>query len=104
MDSQVNSLVPPDGRTNLAGAPAGAVAGAGALPGAGAADFGLGGLTERIPGLARVRGNPRLPLILAVAFAVAVIAGLILWIRAPDYRVLYSNLSDSDGGAILTAL
>lgn len=104
MNSQVNSLVPPDGRTNLAGAPAGAVAGAGALPGAGAADFGLGGLTERIPGLARVRGNPRLPLILAVAFAVAVIAGLILWSRAPDYRVLYSNLSDSDGGAILTAL
>jgi flagellar M-ring protein FliF len=33
-----------------------------------------------------------------------VVAGLILWSRAPDYRVLYSNVSDQDGGAIVAAL
>ena len=36
--------------------------------------------------------------------AIAVITALVLWSRAPDYRVLYSNLSDRDGGAIIAAL
>jgi flagellar M-ring protein FliF len=35
---------------------------------------------------------------------VAVVVGLWLWSRAPDYKVLYSNLSDQDGGSIITAL
>jgi Flagellar biosynthesis/type III secretory pathway lipoprotein len=51
-----------------------------------------------------MRGNPRAPLIFAVALLVAIVAGLFLWSRAPDYKVLYSNLSDRDGGAIITAL
>jgi flagellar M-ring protein FliF len=28
----------------------------------------------------------------------------VLWAQTPDYRVLYSNLSDRDGGAIIAAL
>ncbi|OJB38477.1 flagellar M-ring protein FliF [Burkholderia ubonensis] len=105
MDSQANSLINPDARTGLA-SPAPGAAAAAALPGAGGAgvDFGLGGFAERIPGIARMRGNPKLPFIIAAAFAVAVIAALVLWTRAPDYRVLYSNLSDRDGGAIIAAL
>lgn len=105
MDSQANSLINPDARTGLA-TPAPGAAAAAALPGAGGAgvDFGLGGFAERIPGIARMKGNPKLPLIVAAAFAIAVIAALVLWSRAPDYRVLYSNLSDRDGGAIITAL
>jgi flagellar M-ring protein FliF len=102
MESQANSLINPDARTGLSGASAAA---AGATPGA--PDFGLGGLSGlagRIPGLARMRGNPRLPLILASAAMVAIMAAVILWSRTPDYRVLYSNLSDNDGGAIITAL
>ncbi|MXN60989.1 flagellar basal-body MS-ring/collar protein FliF, partial [Burkholderia pseudomallei] len=54
--------------------------------------------------IARMRGNPKLPFVIAAAFAVAVIVALVLWSRAPDYRVLYSNLSDRDGGAIIAAL
>ncbi|KVD90895.1 flagellar M-ring protein FliF [Burkholderia stagnalis] len=103
MDSQANSLINPDAR---AGLPSPAPGAAAALPGAGGAsvDFGLGGFAERIPGIARMRGNPKLPFVIAAAFAVAVIVALVLWSRAPDYRVLYSNLSDRDGGAIIAAL
>ncbi len=39
-----------------------------------------------------------------VAASFALIAGLWMWGQTPDYRVLYSNLSDSDGGAIIESL
>ena len=32
------------------------------------------------------------------------VLALVLWAKAPDYRVLYNNLSDEDGGAIVTQL
>ncbi len=54
--------------------------------------------------LARLRANPRIPLIVAAAAAIAVVFALVLWAKAPDYRVLYNNLSDEDGGAIVTQL
>jgi flagellar M-ring protein FliF len=54
--------------------------------------------------LAQLRSNPRLPLMAAAALAVAALAALWLWSRAPDYRILYGNVSDRDGGAIITAL
>ncbi|SOE63122.1 flagellar basal-body M-ring protein/flagellar hook-basal body protein (fliF) [Burkholderia sp. OK233] len=109
MDSSANSLINPDARMGLAGAQPGAGA-AGAGQAGGAADLGglgsnLGGnFGQRLSGLAQMRGNPRAPLIFAVALLVAIIAGLFLWSRTPDYKVLYSNLSDRDGGAIITAL
>lgn len=43
-----------------------------------------------------------LGVVLAVVIAAAV--GAWLWAQTPDYRVLYSNLSDRDGGAIIAAL
>ena len=52
----------------------------------------------------RLRANPRIPLIVAAAAAVAVIVAMVLWAKSPDYRTLYSNLSDQDGGAIVTQL
>ncbi|MBK4786135.1 MAG: flagellar basal body M-ring protein FliF [Pantoea sp. Pent] len=54
--------------------------------------------------LARLRANPRIPLIVAAAAAIAVVLARVLWAKAPDYRVLYNNLSDEDGGAIVTQL
>ncbi|CAN7166044.1 flagellar basal-body MS-ring/collar protein FliF [Trinickia sp. LjRoot230] len=104
MDSQANSLINPDARMSLAGAQPGAAAAA-ALPGsavAGGAD--AGGFAQRLSSLSQMRGNPRAPLIFAVAVLIAVVAALILWTRSPDYRVLYSNLSDQDGGSIVAAL
>ncbi|HUW76459.1 MAG TPA: flagellar basal body M-ring protein FliF, partial [Gallionella sp.] len=39
-----------------------------------------------------------------VAALIALLAGMWMWGQTPDYRVLYSNLSDSDGGAIIESL
>ena len=54
--------------------------------------------------LDQLRVNSRLGLMLGVSAAVAAMAALWLWSRAPDYGVLYSNLSDRDGGAIIASL
>ncbi|QJE00942.1 flagellar M-ring protein FliF [Massilia forsythiae] len=40
----------------------------------------------------------------AVALALAVIAALWLWSSAPEYKVLFSNTTDRDGGAITASL
>ncbi len=50
--------------------------------------------------------NTRQTIGLSIAFAatLAVIAGMWMWSQTPDYRVLYSNLSDRDGGAIIESL
>ena len=39
-----------------------------------------------------------------VAAALALIAAIWMWNQSPDYRVLYANYSDKDGGAITAAL
>lgn len=52
----------------------------------------------------RLRANPKIPLMVAGAAAVAIVVALVLWAKAPDYRTLYSNLADQDGGAIVTQL
>lgn len=54
--------------------------------------------------LARLRANPKIPLLIAAAAAISIIVALMLWAKSPDYRVLYSNLSDRDGGDIVTQL
>jgi flagellar M-ring protein FliF len=103
MDSQANSLINPDARMGLAGAQPGAATLQGAA-GAGAGTPELGGFAQRLGSLSQMRSNPRAPLIFAVAVLIAVVAALVLWTRSPDYRVLYSNLSDQDGGQIIAAL
>lgn len=40
----------------------------------------------------------------AVAVAIAIIVGTWLWARQPEYSVLFSNLSDKDGGEIVAVL
>ncbi|HDL7137756.1 TPA: flagellar M-ring protein FliF [Yersinia enterocolitica] len=54
--------------------------------------------------LTRLRANPKIPLLIAAAAAVAILVALMLWAKSPDYRVLYSNLNDRDGGDIVTQL
>ncbi|ODP31172.1 flagellar basal-body MS-ring/collar protein FliF [Pandoraea sp. ISTKB] len=56
------------------------------------------------PLLAQLRSRERLPLLIGGAALVALLIAVFLWSRAPDYKVLYSNLSDRDGGAIITSL
>ena len=40
----------------------------------------------------------------ALAFGIALIVGVILWSRQPDYAVLFSNLAEKDGGAAVASL
>ncbi|MDE2212728.1 MAG: flagellar M-ring protein FliF [Betaproteobacteria bacterium] len=54
--------------------------------------------------LNQLSGQQKMGLILALAALIAVSFGLWLWGTTPDYRVLYSNLSDRDGGAIIDSL
>lgn len=56
------------------------------------------------PLLTRLRSQPQLPLMLAGAALVAVIGALLLWARQPEYRVLYANLGEADGGRIIAEL
>ncbi|WP_211468051.1 flagellar basal-body MS-ring/collar protein FliF [Collimonas silvisoli] len=59
---------------------------------------------KKPPLLEQLRANPKLPLMVGASLAVAAVAAFWLWSRTPDYRVLYSNLSDRDGGAIIASL
>lgn len=62
------------------------------------------GLQARFPTLAKLGAWPKPVQIGLAAAVVAVIVALLLWGQSPDYRVLFSNLDDQDGGAIVTAL
>lgn len=42
--------------------------------------------------------------IVGLAAMAALLIGALLWARQPDYRVLYTNMSDQDGGLIIAAL
>ncbi|WP_369311686.1 flagellar basal-body MS-ring/collar protein FliF [Providencia rettgeri] len=52
----------------------------------------------------RIKADPKIPLMIAAAAAIAIIVALLLWLRSPDYRVLLSNLSAKDGGDIVSQL
>jgi flagellar M-ring protein FliF len=52
----------------------------------------------------RLSTRQKLVLIAGTALAVAVVVVTLLWARTPDYGVLFSGLSERDGGQIVTAL
>lgn len=54
--------------------------------------------------LGRLGGQQKIGLIFAIGAVIALVAGMWMWGTTPDYRVLYSNLSDRDGGAIIQSL
>jgi len=54
--------------------------------------------------LTKLRANPLVPLLVVGAAVIALIAVLLMWASAPEYRVLYSNLSEADGGRIISEL
>lgn len=61
-------------------------------------------VTPRITVLARLPGQHKIALMIAIATVIALAAGAWLWSRTPDYRVLYAGVSDRDGGAIVASL
>ena len=52
----------------------------------------------------RTAGGRKIMLVLGVAAVVAVMGAVWMWGQQPDYRVLFSNFSDRDGGAIVAEL
>lgn len=61
-------------------------------------------ISARLKGLTRLTGGQQVGLMLMLATVIALISGAWMWSQTPDYRVLYSNLSDRDGGAIINSL
>jgi len=70
---------------------------------------------QRLPGRAglpapigtwveQVRAQPRLALVLGAAVLATALAAAVLWGRAPDYKVLYANLPEREGGAVIASL
>lgn len=57
-----------------------------------------------IVGFAQTPGGRNFFLMLGVAFVLALMSGVWMWSQQPDYRVLFSNFSDRDGGAIVASL
>ena len=52
----------------------------------------------------RLSARQKIGGIVAVAFAIALLAGAWLWTKEPPYSILFSNLSEKDGGQIVTSL
>ena len=61
-------------------------------------------LLAKFPVLEKVKALPKPVLLGAAAALVALIAAAVMWSSEPQYKVLFSNLDDRDGGAIVTAL
>ncbi len=62
------------------------------------------GLNNSVEGLLPRQIGSKLFLLAGMAAVVAVMVVFWLWSQQPDYRVLFSNFSDKDGGAIVAAL
>jgi flagellar M-ring protein FliF len=62
------------------------------------------GIAGRLPAWTRIPPQQLLALLLVVATAIALVVGGWMWSTAPEYKVLYSNLTDKDGGAVIAAL
>lgn len=61
-------------------------------------------LLAKFPALEKIRALPKPILLGAAAAVVALIVAAVMWSSEPKYKVLFSNLDDRDGGAIVTAL
>lgn len=54
--------------------------------------------------MAKSPNGRKVVLMIGIAAVIAAMIGLVLWGQKPEYRVLFSNFSDRDGGAIMTSL
>ncbi len=63
-----------------------------------------GAVAPGLVGFAQTTGGRNFFLMLGVAAVVAVMSAVWMWGKQPEYRVLFANFSDRDGGAIVAAL
>jgi flagellar M-ring protein FliF len=57
-----------------------------------------------LEGFNRLDNTRKIWLMVALAAAIAIVVGAVLWARTPTYRVLFANVDGRDGGAILAQL
>ena len=63
------------------------------------------GLADRIrQALARLTSQQKVILMVAIAGVIAVLVASGNWLKQADYRILFSNISERDGGSIIAAL
>ena len=68
-------------------------------------EAGTDNLADRLRyALSRLSNQQKVLLMVAVAAVVAVLVASSTWLKQADYRVLFSNISERDGGAIIAAL
>jgi flagellar M-ring protein FliF len=65
---------------------------------------GTGPLDRLRQAFEQINSQQKILLAVAIAAMVALVVGTMLWSRQPDYKVLFSNLSERDGGSIIAAL
>lgn len=65
------------------------------------ANNGIGGLRQRLDGLS---GAHKIALMVLLAAIIAVFIGSFMWSREPAWRILFTNVPDKDGGAIVQSL
>ncbi|MBI2307791.1 MAG: flagellar M-ring protein FliF [Rhodocyclales bacterium] len=69
------------------------------------AGAGTTGTTGRLQqALSRLDNQQKLMLMVSIAAVIALLVGSVLWFKQSDFRVLFSNISERDGGAIITSL
>jgi flagellar M-ring protein FliF len=62
-------------------------------------------LTDRLRNaLARLNNQQKIILMISIAAVIALIVASTTWLKQSDYRVLFSNISERDGGAIIASL
>ena len=61
-------------------------------------------LTVLARGFGQLSNAQKVGLLAGIAAVLALAVVAVLWARTPEYRVLYSNLSDRDGGDVIAAL
>ena len=69
------------------------------------APVGADNLTDRLRNaLARLNNQQKIMLMVAIAAVIAIIVASNSWLKQSDYRILFSNISERDGGTIIAAL
>ncbi len=61
-------------------------------------------LVAQLQNFGQLSNGQKIGLIIAGAAVIALISGAFLWYQTPSYQVLYTNLSEKDGGAVINAL
>ena len=61
-------------------------------------------LSEHLADLNKTPMHQKLGYLITLAAVIAVLAGMWMWSKAPDYRPLFTNLSEKDGASVVGAL